>query len=103
KKLPSVLRSSDGTERPRKYAFALTRPHIYEIENRLNVPAGFTVPPPAPDKTRELGPFKLVVKQRVAGRTLIVTFSLDATRARIEPAEVTKLQQAMRAFGEEEG
>lgn len=103
KKLPKVLTSPEEKQPVRKYAFVLPTPHVYEIESRLIVPAGFTVPSPAPDRTRELGPFKLVEKQRVDGRTLIVTFRLDATKSRLEPAEVTRLQQAMRALGQEDG
>jgi tetratricopeptide (TPR) repeat protein len=102
KKLPAPLRAPGDDEPRRKHDFKLNALHVYEIENRLVIPPGFTIPTAAPDKVRALGPFKLVESQRIDGRTLIVTFRLDVQKPRLSPAEVASVQQAVRALRNEE-
>ncbi|HEY5946290.1 MAG TPA: DUF3857 domain-containing protein [Kofleriaceae bacterium] len=102
KKLPDVLGNPKADAPPRKLDVSLSTPHIYEIENRLVLPPGYTMPSPAPDKTRELGVFKLIEKQRVDGQAFVVTFRFEATKPRLTPAEVTKTQQAIRELHDEQ-
>ncbi|HEY5926017.1 MAG TPA: DUF3857 domain-containing protein [Kofleriaceae bacterium] len=101
-KLPDPLGDAKPDEPMRKYDLKLSSPHVYEIENRLVVPVGFTMPTPAPDKTRELGTLRLVEKQRVDGRAFVVTYRLDTGKARITPAEVQKVQKAIRDLRQED-
>lgn len=101
-KLPQPLRNPTEDAPARKLDFQLETPHVYEVENRLVVPAGFTITKPAADRTRELGPFKLVEKQRVDGQTFVVTFRFEAAKLRLTPAEVTAMQKAVRALRQED-
>ncbi len=102
-KLPELLREKpDADDKPRKRDFKISSAHVYEIENRLVVPAGFTMPSTVPERVRDLGALKLVERQRIDGRTLIVTHRLETTKTRLTPAEVTKTQQAIAALRKEE-
>jgi tetratricopeptide (TPR) repeat protein len=101
KKLPQPLGDPKADERARKLDFNLSTPHVYEIEYRLVAPPGFTVPRVAPDKTRELGVFRLLEKQRVDGQALVVTLRFEALKTRLTPADVTKVQQAIRELRNE--
>ncbi|HSD91334.1 MAG TPA: hypothetical protein VLB44_27610, partial [Kofleriaceae bacterium] len=99
--LPDELGRSDDKTRVRKFDFVFATPHIAEIESRIVVPPSFTMPTPAADKTRDLGTMKLVEQQRVDGQTFIVTFRLDTGKQRISPADVTRVQEAVRALRKE--
>ncbi len=101
-KLPALLSDPDDDEHRRTYDLELAAPHSYEIENRLVVPVGFTLPPPAAPRTHQLGPWQLVESQRVDGHTFVVTFRFETTRSRLTPAEVENVQQAARALAREE-
>ncbi|HEY1554345.1 MAG TPA: DUF3857 domain-containing protein [Kofleriaceae bacterium] len=96
-KLPSVLvPRSDGTPaKPRNHDFVFTTPHIYQVENRVVLPSGFTPPAPSPDRTRALGTMQLVEQQRVDGQTLVITFRLDTGKLRLTPAEVEQTRAAV--------
>jgi tetratricopeptide (TPR) repeat protein len=102
KKLPEVLGAPKPDEPRRKYDFNVSTPHIYEIENRFVVPAGYTMPAPAPEKTRTLGVFKLVEKQRVDGQSFVVTVRFETSKTRLTPADVTAVQQAVRELRKED-
>lgn len=102
KKLPDVLREPPERPKQRKYDFYIASPHIYEIENRFVVPPGFTLPAPAPEKKRALGPLQLVERQRIDGQQLVVTFRFEATKSRLSPTDVMNAQQAIAALRNED-
>jgi hypothetical protein len=77
-----VTRKSD---KPRTSDFAWSRPHVYEIESRIVVPPGFTLPVAAPDRVRRLGTATFTEHQQVDGQTLIVGFRLDTGKVRLTP------------------
>jgi tetratricopeptide (TPR) repeat protein/transglutaminase-like putative cysteine protease len=96
--LPWILR--DKGERPRHNDFVWPVPQIHEVENRIVVPVGFDLPAAAPERVRRLGTATLTERQRLDGRTLIVTFQLDTGKVRIAPAELATLQAAVRELDE---
>lgn len=79
----------------RTFDLQILEPHTCEIENRLVIPDGFTVPTVHPDRTRMLGALRLIEHQQVDGRTFIVSFRLDAEKTRLTPAEVTETRRAI--------
>jgi len=99
--LPDEISHPPDKARVRKFDLVFPSPHVTEIENRIIIPPGFTVPTPAPDKTRDLGTMKVVEQQRVDGQTFIITFRLDTGKTRISPGDVTRVQEAIRAFRKE--
>ncbi len=101
-KLPKLLSDPEDGARKRTYDLALFTPHTYEIENRLVVPAGFTLPPPATPLTRDIGPWKLTETQRVDGRAFVVTFRFETSKVRLTPTDVEQIQQAIRELGKED-
>ena len=80
---------------PRIYDFVWQIPHVYEIENRIVVPTGFTLPPHARARTRAIGTARLTETRRTEGRTLIVTFRFDSGKLRLIPGELEQLQDAV--------
>ncbi|HEX7839066.1 MAG TPA: DUF3857 domain-containing protein [Kofleriaceae bacterium] len=88
-------------DKPRTSDFAWPRPHVYEIENRIAVPPGFTPPAAAPDRVRRLGTATLTEHQQVDGQTLIVGFRLDTGKVRLTPAELAALQAALQELHDE--
>ena len=80
-RLPETLASSKADTPLRKFDLQLSRPHVHEIENRLVIPAGFTLPTPVAETERALGTMKLVRRERLEGRTFIVTFRFDTGKA----------------------
>lgn len=92
-RLDPVLREHDAT---RTHDLRILRPHIYEIENRIVVPDGFTIPAATPDRTIPVGVYRITEHQKVEGRTLVVTFRLVADKLRLTPAEVTETAKAAR-------
>ena len=102
-RLPAVFSSKRDDQRaPRVADFVWETPHVYEIENRLVIPEGFTIPSPATELTRELGPMHFVATQRIDGKTLVVLFRLDTGKRRITPAELERAQQAIRDLRNED-
>jgi tetratricopeptide (TPR) repeat protein/transglutaminase-like putative cysteine protease len=98
--LPSVVRDKPAT--PRIHEFAWTIPHVYEVENRIVVPPGFTMPAVGQDRTRPIGTATLTESRRVDGQTLIVTFRFDTGKRRLTAAELTALQAAIHDVQDEE-
>jgi len=76
-------------------------PHVYELENRIVAPAGFTLPAPAAERTRALGTARLVERQSVAGQTLTVTFRFETGKQRVTPDELVALKAALHALRDE--
>jgi tetratricopeptide (TPR) repeat protein len=92
-KLPAATR--EQSKQPRRHDFVWSSPHVYEIENRLVLPTGYTMPTPAAERVHALGPAKLVERQRVDGNALIITFRLETGKQQISPAELAALQKAV--------
>jgi tetratricopeptide (TPR) repeat protein len=98
-RVPSTI--TDDSLDPRKQDFVWLRPHVYEIENRLIVPPGYTMPAAPAARVRKLGTASLEESHRVDGRTLIVTYRFDTGAVRIKPGDVKVLREALAAIGEE--
>jgi tetratricopeptide (TPR) repeat protein len=90
---PWELRSDKAKDRTRDLAIAT--PHIFEIENRLVIPVGFTVPAAQPEKTQALGAARFVESQRVEGRTLIITYRFELAKSRLTAAEANETRKAI--------
>ena len=88
-------------DKPRTSDFAWSRPHVYQLENRIVVPPGFTLPAAAPDRVRRLGTATLTEHQQVDGQTFIVGFRLDTGKLRLTPAELAALQAALQDLRDE--
>ncbi|HET7502450.1 MAG TPA: DUF3857 domain-containing protein, partial [Kofleriaceae bacterium] len=88
--LPWLVKA--GSESSRRSDFVWSRPHVHEVENRIVVPPGFTLPAPAAERVRQLGTVTLTERQRIDGQTLIVTYRLDTGKPRLTPAELTTLR-----------
>ncbi|MFN0248434.1 MAG: DUF3857 domain-containing protein [Kofleriaceae bacterium] len=101
-KMPSDLRTFDPKAKPRERDFELWRPHRYEIENRLVVPKGFTMPAPTPERTRAFGVASLVERQRVDGDTFVVTYLFDSGKSRLTAKELTETAKALADLGPEQ-
>ena len=101
-KLPGLLGEPRDDAPPRKQDLLLTTPFVHELESRIVVPPGFTMPAPAADKLRQLGPMKLVERQRVDGRTFVVSFRFDTVKRRLTAAEVAEVQRAVRELRKEQ-
>ena len=97
-RLPDELSQAKADAPMRKFDLQLARPHVHEIENRLVIPAGYTLPTPVAETERALGTMKLVRRERLDGRTFVVTFRFDTGKARLTPAEVRDVQTAVRAI-----
>jgi tetratricopeptide (TPR) repeat protein len=92
--LPWALTAKDVDTR--MHDLVIHVPHVYEIENRIVLPDGFSLPKPATDRTRAIGPFKLIERQRTDGaHTLVVTYRLEATATRLTPAQVEDAREAI--------
>ncbi|MGN6106142.1 MAG: DUF3857 domain-containing protein [Kofleriaceae bacterium] len=99
-KVPAFLRSvPEAGDPPRRSDFAWFTPHVYEIENRLVMPPGYTAPSlPAPH-TRKLGTATLTETHRLDGNTLVVTFRFESGKPRLTPRELGELRQALHDIG----
>lgn len=100
--LPSEILSEDKAQSARHGDFAWFIPHTYEVEHRITVPPGFTLPAATPDRTRALGAATFTERRRVDGQTLIVTFRLDTGKPRLTAAEVGALRTAIGELSKEE-
>jgi tetratricopeptide (TPR) repeat protein len=96
-RIDRALRDTDAA--PRTHDLAILLPHIYEIENRIVLPDGFTIPKPAPDRTLEVGAYRIAEHQHVEGQALVVTYRLSAEKSRLTPAEVTATIHAVHDLG----
>lgn len=97
----STWKQNDEDE-VRRYDFVWEVPHVYEIENRLVVPTGYTMPTPAAPVTHKLGTATLTERQRIEGQTFIVQFRFESGKPRLTPREVTALRRELRKIASEE-
>lgn len=85
----------------RQHDFAWPVPFVYELENRIVVPPGFTMPAAAPDRRRQFGSASFTEHQEITGRTLVVGYRFDTGKSRWTAAELTGLQAALHGVAEE--
>jgi tetratricopeptide (TPR) repeat protein len=88
----------DDPPPPRKADFVWFRPHVYEIEHRLELPPGYTPPALPADRTVKLGAATFTERDKLDGRTVVVTYRFDSGKRRLKPAELAALQTAVRGF-----
>jgi tetratricopeptide (TPR) repeat protein len=76
-------------------------PHVYEVENRIELPPGYAAPTLVAREVQPLGTMSLTTTRRVDGATLVITYRLDTGKPRLTAAElvadraaVLKLQAA---------
>ena len=98
----TVTSPDDKTAKPRSHDFAWSTPHVYEVENRIVVPSGFTMPAATPERIRPLGSATFTERRRVEGQTLIVTLRLDTGKPRLTVAELAAMRAAVAELGEEQ-
>jgi len=98
-RLPPTVADKPKVPRTRDYVWPAA--HVYEVENRIVVPPGFTLPAPEPERTRAIGTASFTERQRVDGQTLIVSFRFDSGKPRLSPAELTALQAAVHQLRDE--
>jgi tetratricopeptide (TPR) repeat protein/transglutaminase-like putative cysteine protease len=98
-RLPWIVREKSDT--PRTRGFVWRMPYVHEVENRITVPPGFTLPAAMAEQTRKLGTATFSERRTIEGRTVIVTFRLDTGKMRITPAELTAMQTAIAALDQE--
>jgi tetratricopeptide (TPR) repeat protein/transglutaminase-like putative cysteine protease len=75
-------------------------PHVYEIENRLVVPHGYTMPAPAPARTRRFGTVSFTERHRIEARVFVVTFRFE-TGVRTTPAQFTSVVKGIAQLRDE--
>jgi tetratricopeptide (TPR) repeat protein len=95
--LPKAFRDEKSE---RVHDFVWPAPYVYEVENRLVVPEGFSMPTIA-DRTIDAGIAKLTETERISGRTMIVTFRFESGKQRLTPVEVMKTRAAIAAARDE--
>jgi tetratricopeptide (TPR) repeat protein len=96
------LVTSKHDSKPRTHDFVWGRPHIHEVENRIVVPPGFTLPAPVAEQVRPLGgTATFTTHQEIDGQTLIVRFRLDTGKPRLTPAELAAVQTAVQGLADE--
>ena len=97
--LPPILRKSDdqldAEVRARRYDYVWSEPHVYEVENRLVLPIGYTAPQLPPHEQVALGAMTLTIERRVDGDTLVITYRLDTGKRRLTPAELAATRTAV--------
>jgi tetratricopeptide (TPR) repeat protein len=90
-----------SSEAARVNDFAWREPHVYEVENRIAVPPGFTLPAAEPDRTRAIGTASFTERRRLDGQTLIVTFRFETGKPRLTPTELAALRAAVKELSDE--
>lgn len=99
--LPGLLTNDQA--QPRKHEFQWFAPHIYEIENRLVVPTGYTIPSLSPHEQVAVGTMTLTTDRRVDGDTIVITYRLDTGKPRLTAAEVEATRTAVLALQDQDG
>ena len=97
-----VASEDDKPAAARTHDFAWFAPHIYEVENRIMVPTGFTLPATTSERTRPIGSATFTERRRIDGQTLVVTLQLDTGKPRLTAAELTALRTAIAELRKEE-
>lgn len=98
--LPRAVTTKPTT--PRTNAFSWWIPLVYEVENRIVFPPGFTLPAEVPERKRAIGTATLTERRKIDGQTLIVTYRFDTGKQRLTPAELAALQTAVADLRKEE-
>jgi tetratricopeptide (TPR) repeat protein len=96
-KIPSIFSDEDfeSDVKSRRLDYAWLRPHVYEIENHLVLPDGFSPPPLIARHEQKLGTMTLTTT-RVAGKgEVVVTYRLHTGKARITSAELASTRAAV--------
>lgn len=94
-RIPEFLLEEPDKE-PRRADFAWYIPHVYEIENRLLLPPGYSPPSLPPARVRKLGTATLSEKHRMDGQTVVVSFRFESGKTRLTPAELGTLRKELR-------
>jgi tetratricopeptide (TPR) repeat protein len=94
-RVPSALKDSDDQDHKRRFEFLFSIPHVEEVENRLEIPTGFTIPELPTQEVQLLGTMTLTTTRRVERGTLVITYRLDTGKARLLPAEFTATRKAL--------
>ncbi|HSS02059.1 MAG TPA: DUF3857 domain-containing protein [Kofleriaceae bacterium] len=96
--IPATVTESAAASRTQDFAWPT--PQIHEIEHRIVVPHGFTLPAPS-DSVRSVGAATWVERRRLEGQTLIVSFRFDSGKPRWTAGEVAALHDALPSLREE--
>jgi tetratricopeptide (TPR) repeat protein len=103
RKVPGFLTAEPDPAAPaRKHPFVWHRPHVYEVENRIVMPVGFTPPPLPADRTIKLGSATFTERDRIDGSTVVITYRFDTGKRTMTPAELTALRAAIAPLQGEE-
>jgi tetratricopeptide (TPR) repeat protein len=90
--LPDVFTVDDeetaANVKTRTIDYLWTVPHVYEIENRLELPPGFTPPQLTPREQLALGTMTLTTTRTIDHDALVITYRLDTGKRRITAAEL---------------
>jgi hypothetical protein len=95
--LPSVFTENKDDDKPRREDYVLPLPFVVERHYRVVRPEGFAAPSLPSDETVALGPARLRKQFSVDGAGVVhATFTLEAAKQRISPAEFEALRTAAR-------
>ncbi len=101
-RVPDTFRADDAdvadavTERRIDYVWH--QPHVYELESRLVLPAGYSAPTLVASETRALGTMTLTTSRRRDGDALVITYRLDTGKRRITASELRATRAAVLAL-----
>ncbi|HEY4239070.1 MAG TPA: DUF3857 domain-containing protein [Kofleriaceae bacterium] len=96
--LPGAL---DDEDAPRRTPFRWRADHVYEVENRLVMPPGFSPPPLVAHETRDVGTMQLEIDRHVDRDTIVVRYLLHSGKATLTPDEVMTTRAAVKKLREE--
>jgi tetratricopeptide (TPR) repeat protein len=92
-RLPSSLDDRNASDRRLDYEWSV--PFVYEIENRVEVPPGHTMPQLQPHETLPVGTMTLTTDRRIDGDTLVVSYRLETGKLRLSASEVAATRKAI--------
>ena len=92
-RLPSTLADRDADER--RLAYEWSAPFMYEIENRIEIPPGHTIPQLQPRETLAVGTMTLTTQRRIENDTLVVSYLLDTGKLRLTASELVATRKAI--------
>lgn len=100
--LPDLLTetgaATDARVKARTIDYVFTIPHVYEIENRIELPPGFTAPTLVARDQQALGTMTFTTTRRLDGNDLVITYRLDTGKRRITTAELATTRAAVLAL-----
>jgi len=98
--VPRLFKAEDAAAEVarRTVDYAWYTPHLYEIENRLELPPGYTAPTLVPHEEVHLGTLTLTRQRRIDGTTVVITYCLDTGKRRITADELRADRAAVVAF-----